>query len=162
MTGKFRSGVNPFDLGCLSNWSQACFASMPPSYVKFRRKRQKEKDHYQSQLLLKMPAYCEQKNSTVNSKIIYHKRDKLNPYNRNSIKIIKHESTYPLMAPVATTGASRVTSSSSTNDHGKPPAPAPLASSSSSSSSTSSCNQQKKIVHHSSSSNKNRYVIAIV
>lgn len=52
VTGKFRTGVNPFDVGCCANWQRTVCEPAPPSYIKFRRERQRERDYFQTQLLL--------------------------------------------------------------------------------------------------------------
>jgi hypothetical protein len=52
VTGKFRTGVNPFDMGCLRNWSRTVCIPVPPSYIKFRRKRQIELEYYQTKMLV--------------------------------------------------------------------------------------------------------------
>lgn len=52
VTGKFRTGVNPFDEGLFTNCAKILFSSTPPSYMKFRRKQIHLREYYQTKLLL--------------------------------------------------------------------------------------------------------------
>ena len=52
VTGKFRTGVNPFDEGFLTNCANILFSSTPPSYIKFRRKQMQLREFYQTKILL--------------------------------------------------------------------------------------------------------------
>ena len=56
MTGKFRTGVNPFDQGCLKNWALILFSSTAPSYMEFRRKKEIEKEYLETKMLLRIQA----------------------------------------------------------------------------------------------------------
>ncbi len=52
VTGKFRTGVNPFDNGCWNNWKQVLCISTAPSYIQFKRKRQKQREYLEAKLTL--------------------------------------------------------------------------------------------------------------
>jgi len=52
VTGKFRTGVNPFDEGCWQNWKRVVCASTVPSYIKFRRNKQHQKDYMDNKVVI--------------------------------------------------------------------------------------------------------------
>lgn len=52
VTGKFRTGVNPFDLGCCTNWSRILFSSLSPSYIKFQNRQSKKRQYLETKVLL--------------------------------------------------------------------------------------------------------------
>ena len=52
VTGKFRTGVNPFDDGCIKNWKQILFSSLSPSYIQFRNRQAKKREYLETKLIL--------------------------------------------------------------------------------------------------------------
>ena len=54
VTGKFRTGVNPFDNGCISNWKHILFSSNAPSYIKFHQRQVKKREYLETKILLNM------------------------------------------------------------------------------------------------------------
>ncbi|CAF0770552.1 unnamed protein product [Brachionus calyciflorus] len=52
VTGKFRTGVNPFDQGLFKNCAKVLFSSNPPSYIEFKRKQAQLREYYQTKILL--------------------------------------------------------------------------------------------------------------
>ncbi len=44
--------MNPFDIGCFSNWTETMCQPVPLSFIKFKRKKQRERENYQTQLLI--------------------------------------------------------------------------------------------------------------
>lgn len=63
VTGKFRTGVNPFDDGILKNCAKILFVSSPPSYVQFRRNQLKMKEYYEAKIMLEK--YARSKNGRL-------------------------------------------------------------------------------------------------
>jgi len=87
VTGKFRTGVNPFDEGCISNWGYTMCPSMPPSYIEFRRKKQKRREYLQTRMMLKLQTTKTSTNSK--HKVVYHQNQR-GAENNSSIKIISN------------------------------------------------------------------------
>ena len=52
VTGKFRTGVNPFDEGCWQNWKRVVCASTVPSYIKFRRNKLHKRDYMDNMVVV--------------------------------------------------------------------------------------------------------------
>lgn len=53
VTGKFRTGVNPFDEGCCKNWRNIVCSSVVPSYMRFRRDKLNQQEYLETKILLK-------------------------------------------------------------------------------------------------------------
>jgi hypothetical protein len=84
VTGKFRTGVNPFDKGFISNCTQTLFASIPPSYIKFKQKRQLQKEYEQTKMLLNSI----DKNYKLNNELKDMKSNYRNNLNVNNDQLI--------------------------------------------------------------------------
>lgn len=81
MTGKFRTGVNPFDKGCIQNWKEILCLSNPPSNNKFRKKRIQIRNNYETKLLLNkyasLPSSIKLEKNNKNN-VIYTKKSSKN------------------------------------------------------------------------------------
>ncbi len=87
VTGKFRTGVNPFDVGCIKNWKQIVFSSLSPSYIEFRNKQAKKREYLETRLLLELRNKSRQK-LQIKDKIKYVSDQDIfnNQYNDNKQK----------------------------------------------------------------------------
>lgn len=63
VTGKFRTGVNPFDEGILKNCGKILFISSPPSYMEFKRNQMKMREYYEAKIMLEK--YTRSKNARL-------------------------------------------------------------------------------------------------
>ena len=63
VTGKFRTGVNPFDEGIMKNCAKILFTSSPPSYLEFKRNQKKMREYYEAKILLEK--YSRSKNGRL-------------------------------------------------------------------------------------------------
>jgi hypothetical protein len=87
VTGKFRTGVNPFDDGCIQNWKQIVFSSLSPSYIEFRNKQAKKREYLETRLLLELRNKSKQKLQTKDKIKYVSDQDIFNSqYNENKQK----------------------------------------------------------------------------
>jgi len=84
VTGKFRTGVNPFDKGIVSNCAQTLFAAIPPSYIKFKQQKQMQNEYAQTKILLNSL----DKNRKLNNELSETKSNYRNNLNANNDYLI--------------------------------------------------------------------------
>ena len=119
VTGKFRTGVNPFDDGCLNNWSLTLCLSLPPSYIEFRKKKQRLREYYETRALMITNRAAKEKSSittssvsrgntpglavggAVNQKLLNNNENDINTDN-NKVKYTKNNSNNYTSEPVVT------------------------------------------------------------
>lgn len=79
VTGKFRTGVNPFDVGCCTNWRSIICSSIVPSYIRYRRNKNQEKEYLDTRLILKVEVEQKNKEKLRNGKNLINNKDDITP-----------------------------------------------------------------------------------
>lgn len=92
VTGKFRTGVNPFDMGCWANWKQVMCMSTVPSYIRFKRKRLKQKELLEHKLTLikyqQQQQFSNTNKTTVHMNKYFHQQNSINNSTKKPTKKI--------------------------------------------------------------------------
>lgn len=81
VTGKFRTGVNPFDEGFCTNWRSVVCNSVVPSYLQFKRKRYQHQEYLEEKLMEQKVAQVKmvkQQQQQEKQKQIYRNSDHVN------------------------------------------------------------------------------------